>query len=108
MAPMLEAAARAQMQAPILPLPGMAVWQQTSAWAIEHQVTTRGPLPRRNEVVATFGTRVEEAERLAASRIDRVLRGADPAQTHLGDHWQPALGSRSRLARTALPAAARD
>lgn len=83
-APMLEAAAREQVQAlimPILPLLSKAVWQQITAWAIEHKVITRGPLLWRNEVVVTFGTNVEESERLFATQIDRVLRGANPAET---------------------------
>jgi putative ABC transport system substrate-binding protein len=83
-APMLEAAAREQVQAlimPILPILSRAVWQQITAWAIEHKVVTRGPLQWRNEVVMTFGTNLEELERLLVAQVDRVLRGADPADT---------------------------
>ena len=83
-AAMLEAAAREQVQAlimPILPLLSKAVWQQITAWAIEHKVITRGPLLWRNEVVVNFGTDIDELERLFASQIDRVLRGANPAET---------------------------
>jgi putative ABC transport system substrate-binding protein len=81
---MLEAAAREQVQAlimPILPILSKAVWQQITAWAIEHKVVTRGPLQWRNEVVVTFGTNLEELERLFVAQVDRVLRGADPAGT---------------------------
>lgn len=83
-APMLDAAARERVQAlivPILPFLSKAVWQQIGVWATEHKVITRGPLLWRNEVVVTFGTNVEELERLFAAQIDRVLRGANPAET---------------------------
>jgi putative ABC transport system substrate-binding protein len=66
---------------PILPILSKAVWQQITAWAIEHKVVTRGPLQWRNEVVVTFGTNLEELERLFVAQVDRVLRGADPAGT---------------------------
>lgn len=82
--PMLEIAAREQVQAlimPILPLLSKAVWQQITAWAIEHKVLTRGPLQWRNDVVVTFGTNLEELGRLVVGQIDRVLRGANPAET---------------------------
>jgi putative ABC transport system substrate-binding protein len=83
-APMLEVAVREQVQAlimPILPLLSKAVWQQITAWAIEHKVITRGPLQWRNDVVMTFGTNLEELGRLFVAQIDRVLRGANPAET---------------------------
>lgn len=83
-APMLELAAREQIQAlimPILPLLSKAVWQQITAWAVEHKVVTRGPLQWRDDVVMTFGTNLQELEQLFAAQIDRVLRGANPAQT---------------------------
>jgi putative ABC transport system substrate-binding protein len=82
--PMLDAAAREQVQVlimPILPILSKAVWQQINAWAIEHKVVTRGPLQWRNEVMMTFGTNLAELERLLVSQIDRVLRGANPAET---------------------------
>ena len=66
---------------PILPLLSKAVWQQITAWAIEHKVLTRGPLQWRNDVVLTFGTNLEELGRLFLGQIDRVLRGANPADT---------------------------
>jgi putative ABC transport system substrate-binding protein len=83
-APMLDVAAREQVQAlimPILPVLTKAVWQQITAWAMEHKVITRGSLQWRNEVVVTFGTNLQELERLCAEQVDRVLRGANPAET---------------------------
>lgn len=83
-APMLDAATREQVHAlivPILPVLSKAVWQQITAWAIKHKVVTRGPLAWRDEVVVTFGTNVEELGRLWIAQADRVLRGADPAET---------------------------
>jgi putative ABC transport system substrate-binding protein len=83
-APMLEVAHREQVQAlvmPILPFLSKAVWQQITAWAIEHKVITRGPLAWRDDVVLTFGSNLEETVRLYAAQIDRLLRGANPAET---------------------------
>lgn len=83
-APMLDAAAREHVQAlivPILPFLSKTVWRQINLWAIENKVITRGPLLWRNEVVVSFGTNIEELERLFAAQIDRVLRGANPAET---------------------------
>jgi putative tryptophan/tyrosine transport system substrate-binding protein len=82
--PMLDVAAREDVQAlvmPILPLLSKAIWQQITAWAIEHKVVTRGPLQWRDDVVMTFGTNLQELERLYVAQIDRLLRGANPADT---------------------------
>jgi putative ABC transport system substrate-binding protein len=83
-APMLDAAAREQVQAlvmPILPFMNKALYDQITAWAIAHKVVTRGPLVWREEAVLTFGANADEFGRLFISQVDRVLRGANPAET---------------------------
>lgn len=83
-APMLDAAAGEQVQAlilPTLPFLDTAAWQQITAWAVKHRVVTRGSLLSRGEAVLAFGSNVPALLRLHVEQIDRVLRGANPADT---------------------------
>ncbi len=102
-APMLDIATREQVQVlimPILPVLSKAVWQQITAWAIEHKVVTRGPLLSAEDVVVTFGANTEEVGRLFIAQIDRVLRGANPAETPFlqATTWETVVNL--RLARS--------
>ncbi len=73
---------------PILPFLGNAVWQQISAWAVEQRVVTRGSLLSHGDAVLAFGSNAPALLRLHVDQIDRVLRGAKPAETPL---VQPTL-----------------
>lgn len=101
-APMLDAAKAERIHAlvmPILPFLDTAVWRQISTWAIEQRVVTRGSLLSRGEAVLAFGANVQALVRLHADQIDRVLRGAAPAETPF---LQPTLWDtviNQRLAR---------
>jgi putative ABC transport system substrate-binding protein len=84
LAPMLDAAKAERIEAltmPILPFLNSAVWQQISAWAVEQRVVTRGSLLSRGDAVLAFGSNVPALLRLHVEQIDRVLRGAKPAET---------------------------
>ena len=101
-APMLAAATREQVQVlvmPHLPVLSKAVWQQITAWAIEHKVLTRGPLQWREDVTMTFGTNIDELERLMVLQSDRLLRGANPAETPFMQVTTWELVVNQRLAR---------
>lgn len=83
-APMLVAARQARVQAlrmPFLPVLTPAVWRQVTDWAIEHRVVTSGTLFARGEAVLCFGPNMQAQGRLLIEQIDRVLRGANPAET---------------------------
>lgn len=101
-APMLAAAAREQVQAlrlPFLPVRQPPVWQQITAWAVEQRVLTTGTLLSRGEAVVCFGPNPQAQARLHVEQIDRVLRGANPAETPI---VQPTLWDtviNQRLAR---------
>jgi putative ABC transport system substrate-binding protein len=101
-APMLAAAAREQVQAlrlPYLPVLQPAVWQQITAWAVEHRVVTTGTLLSRGEAVVCFGPNLQEQALLHVEQIDRVLRGAIPAETPIVQPtlWETVINQ--RLAR---------
>ena len=101
-APMLDAAARAQVQALrmwFLPVLSPAVWQQIGTWAIEHKVVTMGTLLSRGEAVICFGPELQEQARLHAEQIDRVLRGARPAETPILQPTRWEIVVNQKLAR---------
>lgn len=101
-APMLDAAARAQVHALrmwFLPVLSPAVWQQISVWAIEHKVVTLGTLLSRGEAVLCFGPEPQAQARLHAEQIDRVLRGAQPAETPILQPTRWEIVVNQKLAR---------
>ena len=98
-AAMLDAAAREQVQAlrlPFMPVLSPGVWQQITAWAIEHRVVTTGTLLSRGEAVACFGPNPEAQARQHVEQIDRVLRGANPADTPIVQPtlWETVINQR--------------
>jgi putative ABC transport system substrate-binding protein len=58
-----------------------AGWQQISAWAIEHKVLTSGAEYARGEAAVAFGANSSSFIKQLAEQVDRVLRGANPAET---------------------------
>lgn len=58
-----------------------AGWQQITAWAIEHRVLTSGAEYARGEAAVAFGPNSSSFIQQLASQVDRVLRGANPAET---------------------------
>ena len=81
-APVLAAATREGVQVLFLPtrvfLHG-AGWQQISAWAIRSKVLTYAGPWARGEAAVVYGPNIAAIARSAIAQIDRVLRGAKPA-----------------------------
>lgn len=101
-APMLDAAARERVHAlrmAFLPVLSPAVWQQISAWAIEHKVVTLGSLLSRGEAVICFGPQPDAQARQRAQQLDRVLRGANPAETPIQQPTRWDIVVNQKLAR---------
>jgi putative ABC transport system substrate-binding protein len=84
-APMLEAGGRERVQV-LITGPAwwlnqnVEIWERISAWAIENRVITKGSIVQRGQAMLAFGLNLDEGVRLMADQIDRVLRGADPAE----------------------------
>ena len=81
--PMLAAAKREGIQVLVLTsglffLLGSGL-QRIQAWATENRVFTYAPNFQRGEVLVTYGPDLQEASRIAWSAVDRILRGAKPA-----------------------------
>lgn len=81
--PMLAAAKREGVQVLVLTSgyfflldPGL---QRIQAWATENNVLTYAPNFQRGELLVTYGPDLQEASRVAWSSVDRILRGAKPA-----------------------------
>jgi putative ABC transport system substrate-binding protein len=101
-APMLDAAASAKVQALrmwFLSVLTPPVWRQITNWAIEHQVVTSGTLVSRGEAVLCFGPNQEAQGRLLIQQIDRVLHGANPAETPIMQPTKWDIVISQRLAR---------
>jgi putative tryptophan/tyrosine transport system substrate-binding protein len=80
--PMLVAAKREGGQALVVSqrlfLSGAGL-QQINAWAVENKVLTYAGNWARGEVVVAFGPYIPDITRIAIGKIDRILRGANPA-----------------------------
>lgn len=90
-APMLDAATREQIHAlvtPNLPFLKGEGWRQIGAWAAQHRVVTYGSILARGEAVIAFGANLDEPFRLTTMQLDRVLRGANPAEVPI---MQPTM-----------------
>ncbi len=61
-----------------LALPG-AGWQQVTAWAIRNKVLTTAAAYHRGEAAVTFGANGPRFASQLLDQLDRVLRGAKPA-----------------------------
>lgn len=57
-----------------------AGWQRIRAWAVPNKVVTTAP-PEFREMALGFGTSMEHFNKLWFDLLDRVLRGANPADT---------------------------
>lgn len=81
--PMLAAAKREGVQALVVGpkyfLLG-AGWQQIQAWAIENKVLTNSGTWTHGEAVLAYGFNTLEVIRIAVRKVDRILRGAKPAE----------------------------
>lgn len=103
-APMLEAGTREQVQVLIT---GPAwwlntnktVWAQINEWAVPHKVVTKGSILQRGEVVLAIGAN-EEIFRQMVAQLDRVLRGANPAELPFiqPTHFDVVINQRLALA----------
>ena len=58
-----------------------AGWQQITAWAISNKVLTASAEYARGEAAVAFGANTLSFLAQMADQLDRVLRGANPAQT---------------------------
>jgi putative ABC transport system substrate-binding protein len=78
----LEAAKRAGVQAlQVHPTPGIgSAWRRIAAWAIDHKVATLGQGAWvREGFLMSYWASIPDLYRIAGGFIDRVLRGAQPA-----------------------------
>jgi putative ABC transport system substrate-binding protein len=57
-----------------------AGFERIKRWAIEHKVLTFGTTWVRGQHLVAFGPDQRELQRIAAAQIDRILRGARPAE----------------------------
>ena len=87
----LAAAARERVQAiefAVNPALSGAGWQKISAWAAQHKVLTSAGIWHRGEAMLAFGPNVLQFYTLVIDQLDRVLRGAKPAELPI---QQPTL-----------------
>lgn len=102
-APLLEAGVRERVQVLVTgPDPWLntneAAWRQISDWAITNRVVTKAPILSRGHAVLAFGA-WSEVWRVLAEQLDRVLRGANPAELPFIQPTQFDIVINQRLAR---------
>ena len=76
-----------------------AGWQKINAWAIDHKVLPYAGTWARGEVVAAFGPVVPEIWRVTLGHVDRILRGAKPADIPIEQPTRFDLVINRKLAR---------
>ncbi len=74
--------------------------QRIQAWATENNVLTYAPNFQRGELLVTYGPDLQEANRIAWSAVDRILRGVKPADIPIEQPTRYAIIINMKIAKT--------